>query len=306
MVEKRYPRTVLSTVCIPWKDDLSFDEAVFRKTVQAVMAQNVKAIYLFGTAGEGYAVDQAQYTEIVSVFADETLRVEGVMPMVGVISLSMSEMIRRIEIGCALGIRDFQISFPSWGALTDDEVYTFFHSVCDQFPDCRFMHYNNGGRSKKMLQYQHYKRLADEIPNLVAVKYMSDSIEDIVNIMRSELPIQFILSEYGYGLGSLMGECGMLFSSVSMHYPTAWKLFQAGVDKDVPAIMELERQVAVSQEVLFETCTGQVMNAAYDKVYFKAGIPETPLSLYPPYKGFSQEQYDNFIRVMKQRLPEWF
>lgn len=303
-MRKRYPDTAITTVCIPWDEQWNFDRAVFGGMVEKLIEAGLPALYLFGTAGEGYAVDDEQFQEIAAAFWDDT-RGSGIRSMVGIISLSVSEMIHRIEIAYQLGFREFQISFPSWGALTDEEVMVFFHHVCDPFPDCIFMHYNNGGRSKKLLSYKHYQALAEEIPNLAAVKYMNDSIEDIICVQTADLPIQFILSEYGYGTGCLYGECGLLFSSSVICPEAAWALYRAGKEKNMEEIRRLEIEVAVSQQILFETCPQQVMNAAYDKLYAKMLLPEMPLRLYPPYQGFSVAQFEAFRTQMQLRLPRW-
>ena len=304
-MEKRYPRMALGAALLPWHEDFTLDEPLFRKGIKTLVTNGLKYIYTFGTAGEGYGIDEKIFTKVTAAFADE-LKGTDVVPITGVISLSMSEMIHRLEIAYNLGIRDFQISFPSWGPLTDEEVRIFFHDVCDRFPDCRFMHYNNGGRSKKLLKAKDYIRLAGEIPNLAAVTFMNDSLEDVINVVRAETPIQFVLSEYGYGLGCFYGECSMLFSSIVTHFPTAWKLYEAGIRQDIPTIVKLEQEVALSQEILFDTCKTPVINAAYDKLYVKSFIPEFPMRLYPPYQTFSEEQVSDYMREMRRRLPQWF
>lgn len=304
-MEKRYPVMGLGAALIPWTEDFQVDEPLFRKTVRNMVNGGLKYIYTFGTAGEGFAVNDEEFSHITEIFIDE-LKDTGVTPIIGCISLSASQMITRLQRAYDLGARDFQISFPSWGALTDTEVNVFFHQVCDQFPDCKFMHYNNGGRSKKLLKAKDYIRLAKEIPNLAAVKFMNDSLEDVINVVRADCPIQFVLSEYGYGFGCLFGECSMLFSSISSHFPTAWRLFRAGQEKDLSTIVELEKEVAISQEILFETCATPVINAAYDKLYAKATIPEFPMRLYPPYQTFSDEQVGHYFEQMRARLPQWF
>lgn len=304
-MKKRYPRMALAAITIPWKEDFSFDKELFDIFIKKLVDSGIKYIYTFGTAGEGYALDDETFLEITKAHID-SLKNTDVTPITGIISLSLKEMLHRIFLAYELGIRDFQISFPSWGALTDEEVIIFFHEICDKFPDCKFMHYNNGGRSKKLLKAKDYIKLAQEIPNLVAVKFMNDSLEDIINIVRADIPLQFILSEYGYGLGCLYGECSMLFSSISSHLPTAWRLYQAGLIKDIDTIVELEKEVTISQEILFRICTKQVINAAYDKLYAKTVMPEFPMRLLPPYQTFSEDIVEKYMLEMEKYLPQWF
>lgn len=53
---------------------------------------------ILGTAGEGYTLDTKTFTEVVAAFLDVCSKGEDIMPMVGVISTSMMEIMERIEI----------------------------------------------------------------------------------------------------------------------------------------------------------------------------------------------------------------
>jgi dihydrodipicolinate synthase/N-acetylneuraminate lyase len=136
--EARYPRTILGTCCVPWNEDGTLAEGVFRASVRALAGGGLRDLYLFGTAGEGYAVTDALFERIVRVFVEETA-VLGVPPMVGVISLSLPTIVERIERAAALGVERFQISFPSWGTLSDGEVEAFFRHTCGRFPALRLL-----------------------------------------------------------------------------------------------------------------------------------------------------------------------
>ena len=68
---KRYPSGIMATCCIPWDTAGQFAEAIFRRGVKTTLAQGTKHLYVFGTAGEGYAVTDRQFDQIVTAFADE-------------------------------------------------------------------------------------------------------------------------------------------------------------------------------------------------------------------------------------------
>ena len=122
---KRYPACILAACCVPWKEDGTLAEEIFRREIRNLLTNLTRDIYLFGTAGEGYAVTDKQFDQIVRIFREETKQ-SDVRGMVGIISLSLSTMIERIERAREIGIRQFQISLPSWGALSDGELKTFF------------------------------------------------------------------------------------------------------------------------------------------------------------------------------------
>jgi dihydrodipicolinate synthase/N-acetylneuraminate lyase len=235
--QKRYPRTILGTACIPWNGDYTFDESSFRKLVKRLIENGLTHIYIFGTAGEGYAVTNNQFKEIVKVFAEE-MKEFGLFPMVGIISLSQQIMIERIEIAYSYGIRDFMFALPAWGALNDEELRSFINRICTPYPDCRFVHYNNT-RSKKIITIKEYESLAVEIPNLVGAKYSTSNMTDLLSLMRSSCPMQFFITEMGFGYASMFGECGLLVSIASIHMTKAWEYFNAAVSRDYDKVVNL-------------------------------------------------------------------
>src|SRR5262245_9196342 len=83
---KRYPSCIRATCVVPGGEDCTFLEDLFRHQVRQMLAHGTKHLYVFGTAGEGYAVTDRQFDQIVGVFAD-AMRQGGGEPMVGVISL---------------------------------------------------------------------------------------------------------------------------------------------------------------------------------------------------------------------------
>ena len=114
----------MGTCEVPWDDEGRFLEAVFRRGVRAAL-NGTPHLYLFGTAGEGYAVTDQQFDQIVSAFVDEMQQAQA-EPMVGVIHLSLGTIVERIARCRDAGVRQIQISLPSWGALGDKELFEFF------------------------------------------------------------------------------------------------------------------------------------------------------------------------------------
>jgi dihydrodipicolinate synthase/N-acetylneuraminate lyase len=301
MSHKRFPAGIMSTCCIPWDENGRFAERIFRKNVQHSL-QQTKRLYVFGTAGEGYAVTDGQYEEIVTVFADEMRRGKA-EPMVGIIGLSLGGIIERIQRGRDLGVQQFQISLPSWAALSEKELFSFFTQICGGFPDCQFMHYNLL-RTKRIVTAKEYGRLADEHPNLVATKNCGDSQSHLRSLIEEAPQLQHFLSEAGYVYGSLFGECGILASFI-MNWPKLKALFEAGQRRDVATLVSIQREVDIVLRTLFETIPDNRIDGSYDKLFEKMYQPEMPLRLLPPYIGTSDEEYHSFVRLLKERLPEW-
>ncbi|MEP7272432.1 MAG: dihydrodipicolinate synthase family protein [Acidobacteriota bacterium] len=110
----RHYQTILVSCEVPWDEKERLEEAIFRNEIRHFVDRGFKDLYIFGTAGEGHAVDNAQFEAIVRLFREET-GVEGITPMVGVIGQSTATVIERLSIAHQAGFRYFQISLPSWG-----------------------------------------------------------------------------------------------------------------------------------------------------------------------------------------------
>ncbi|HTW97420.1 MAG TPA: dihydrodipicolinate synthase family protein, partial [Acidimicrobiales bacterium] len=212
-MSRRIAPSILATCVLPFDEGGSFLEADFRQHLALVARDFTRHVYIFGTAGEGYAVTDDQFGHIAEIFHDEATAL-GIEPMLGVISLSLGTVIERIELGARLGFRRFQLSFPSWGALTERERGVFFDETCGRFGELSFLHYNTV-RGRVVLTGADYGRLAARHENLVACKFSSSDEARVVELVANSDPVQCFLTEYAYAIARqrLEGvECGLLLS----------------------------------------------------------------------------------------------
>ena len=298
---KRYPQGIMSTVCIPWDDNYKFAEAVFRRGVR----HSLKAtphLYVFGTAGEGYAVTDTQFDQIVKAFASE-MQAGKAEAMVGVINLSLGTMLERIRRCRDMGVTHFQISLPNWAALQDSELFLYFEKVCNTFLDCKFVHYNLP-RTKRLVTGKEYGKLANAHPNLVGTKNCGDSLSLLQGLIEHSPQLQHFLSEAGYVYGSMFGECSILASFI-MNWPKLQALLDAGKRRDIATMTSINREINIVAQTLFEAVPDNRIDGSYDKLFEKMYDPEVTLRLQPPYIGTSDEEFRTFVKLLAERLPEW-
>lgn len=284
------PSAILATAVIPWTEDYRFDEAAFRREVESIATGLTRHIYLFGTAGEGYAVTETQFDEIAAAFwrASQDCQVS---PMLGLISLSLPTIVSRIERARALGFREFQLSLPSWGALSDTELDAFFAATCGRFPDCRFHHYNLL-RTKRLLTSVEYRRLATAHPNFVAVKASTDDPAILDDLLTMSPRLRFYFTEFGYTIARRQtADIGLLISLASSHYTRAHEFVQ-GDD----AARELAgTELRAMRTTLMEIAKGRFhIDGAYDKMLHRLNDPTFPLRLLPPYASATEEEFERF------------
>ena len=221
----RYDSTVMVSVVCPWDEYEQLAEDVFRRAIRYAYESGFRRIYVFGTAGEGYAVDSARFRRVIEVFGDELAGTEAV-PMVGVIGLSTANVLERLRVAHGLGFREFQISLPSWSTPTDPEVLRYFQEICGAFPDARFLHYNTG-KSGRILSGHHYRPIVDSVPNLVATKTMTSDLNVVASVVREAPELMHFFTEQTIVYGSLFGECALLGTYAGLAPKKSWALWEA-------------------------------------------------------------------------------
>lgn len=299
-VQTRYPQNNLAACMLPWTADYELDVPVFEEQVQAAVDDGYKCIYLMGTAGEGYALNNRRFKQVVENFAKLTVR-EGLDPQIGVIALSMAQIIERLAFAYEQGIRMFQISLPCWGALDEAEALSFFSTVCGEFPDCRFLHYNLP-RAKRIIGGAEYRRIADAVPNLVATKNSSTDYARTADLMKHAPDLQHFFLEGNFAMGCTMGECSLLCSHDAVFPKTTWDFFEAGVKKDLP---ELFRITALLHDItirLFDHCERDMIDGSYDKTFIWLRNPKFSTRMLPPYIGMSDED----LRICREVFETHF
>jgi hypothetical protein len=292
---KRYPASILATCVVPWRADYSFDKELFRQGLRLLRENLTTRLYLFGTAGEGYAVSDRQFQEIVDAFRSEMAGPED-HSMVGVISLSLSTIIERIEYCRSLGIREFQISLPSWGTLSDREVDIFFQETCGRFQDSRFLHYNLP-RAGRLLSGSDYSRLAAAHENLVAVKLAGGDRNARVDILQQAPALQCYFTEAGFASVRDEFECGLLISRAAVNFLRAKRFFAARATELRRLADEL---IEVGRALHDSVGDSGHIDGAFEKLIMKSNLPQFPLRLLPPYSSADDLSITTFL----ERLPE--
>lgn len=300
----RYPQAILVSCEIPWDEKEQLIEEIFRREVQMVREQ-FNHLYIFGTAGEGYAIDTPRFQQIVRVFYEET-RGPDLHPMVGVIGLSTANVVERVGFAYNVGFRVFQIALPPWGALNDHEVMTFFRDVCGAFPEAQFLHYNLP-RAKRLLNGADYRRLIDAVPNLVATKNTGGGQERAADLMTHAAELQHFFGESNFPHGCLYGECSLLSSFGPMSPHKAKAIFDAGRNGQLVELFQLQKEFHDMLHGVFgpRLADGRI-DGAYDKMLVRlGGLDEMPMRLLSPYQCFSEAEYQECKQIFHERFPDW-
>lgn len=287
-MKTRTPQGLLGAVDIPWTQDFRLDERSFRRLLKRLIGLGFDRLYVMGTAGEGYAMSDARFREVVDVFVDEMSK-PGLKPQVGAISLSTEQVIERIRYAHGKGVRSFQISLPSWGAVTDTEMVTFFKSVCGEFPDSEFLHYNLV-RTKRIMTGDDYRRVIDVVPNLTSTKQSTYDMALIRGWMLTAPELQHFYLQQSFAYGCVFGECSLLCSMAGVFPKLTREYFETGRSGDIGRAFTLQAKFVELGEGLYGHVKGPYMDGAYDKFLVWLTDPKFPRRLLPPYQTFTDEE----------------
>lgn len=286
---------MLATCPLPWRADERWDRGLFRESVRHLARALTRDLYIFGTAGEGYAVTERQFRQISRVFVEE-LKALGGTPMIGLIHLSLPVMRERLAFLRDLGVQAVQISLPSWGALDDVELERFFAAVCDGFPQLRFLHYNLA-RARRVLTGVEYAKLATRHPNLVAIKMGGENLDPLREIARHAPMLRCFFTEFGFIPLADETDCGLL-CALSVCDPDRGRQLFAGTAAARQGLEPFFRGIHAGVK---GALAGRAhMDGAYDKMYVKLHLPDFPLRLLPPYSGASEAQFETFQRTVRE------
>jgi dihydrodipicolinate synthase/N-acetylneuraminate lyase len=300
---KRYQQAVLASCEIPWDEDYKLIESVFRDEVRTTIALGFNNLYIFGTAGEGYAVTLGQYKDIVQLFREEAAG-DDVHPMVGVIGMSTAQVVEKIGIAHDIGFRAIQISLTPWGELSDAEYMTYFTDVCGTFPDTSFLHYNLP-RPKRVLVTEDYKRLQDAVPNLVATKYTSASPNECAHLVK-ETDIQHFFGERNFPFGCIHGECSLLTSLGALIPQRTHEFFRYGVEGDLENLFRIHARImTIVDDVIAAAGSKPAIDGAYDKMIVRAAGVDMPMRLLSPYQCFPEEVFEAFVKRVHDNHGDW-
>ncbi|MBM3934848.1 MAG: hypothetical protein FJ319_11210 [SAR202 cluster bacterium] len=300
---KRYHQAVLVSCEIPWNEKYELMEGAFREQVRDTI-KKFNDLYIFGTAGEGYAVTIPQFTQIVKIFREETGK-PGVNPMVGCIGMSTAQVIERVGIGYDAGFRMFQVALPPWGMVSDNEYMTFFKDVCGAFPNANFLHYNLV-RPKRLLYAKDYLRLQDAVPNLVATKNTLLDIYQTVEL-AANTELQHFYSETQFPVACTFGEASLLSSFGAYFTKKTKEFFSYGVRRDFDKLIPMQAKYLRIAIEMFEPAAqmGNLIDGAYDKIVARAAGAEMSMRLLSPYEAVTEEVYQACVNVVKTKYPDW-
>ncbi len=165
----------------PFKKDGSVDERRIRELVEFQITNGTDAILPAGTTGESATLSHAEHHQVMEIVLDQTNHRLPII--VGAGSNSTREAISLTVHAKSIGADGVLSVAPYYNKPTQEGFYQHYAAIAETV-DIPIVVYNVPGRTGSNIAAETTLRMAEEIPNVVAVKEASGNISQIMEILR--------------------------------------------------------------------------------------------------------------------------
>lgn len=173
----------------PFQKDGTVDDARLRELVEFQITNGTEAILPAGTTGESATLSHTEHHHVMELVLDARARAlrdanRSVPVIVGAGSNSTYEAISLTVHAKSIGADGVLSVAPYYNKPTQEGFYRHYAAIAEAV-DIPIVVYNVPGRTGSNINAETTLRMAEEIPNVVAVKEASGNVAQIMEILRS-------------------------------------------------------------------------------------------------------------------------
>jgi len=192
----------------PWDARGRLDERVLERNIERYLASGVDGIYTTDSDGEFYAIELAEFRQLVAVFSRK-MRATRLGAAVGVTWSHTQGIIDRLRVALEHGLPLVHVAFPYWMPPAPGDVDRFFADLATAVPEARWVHYNTSNASP-LLTGRDYARLAAAFPDqLVGSKQGATDMMQLAEIIDESPHLAHFVVEYNLVPGFILGARGV-------------------------------------------------------------------------------------------------
>ena len=181
-------RGCATALVTPFTRDGAIDQAALQRLVEYQIAGGVQLLVPCGTTGESATMTEAEDQQVIKLVIETAKGRARVIAGTG--SNATAAAIEYSQTARTLGADAVLVVAPFYNKPTQDGLYAHFRAVAESVGDLPVVIYNVPGRTSSNISAQTTLRLAQDVPNIVAVKEASGNLSQIMEILR-ERPAGF-------------------------------------------------------------------------------------------------------------------
>jgi N-acetylneuraminate lyase len=208
----------------PLNDDETLDEQAFAAFARSLFQLGMKGLYVAGTTGEGYALEDSVRAKTFKVAVSAKLDGSRIIAHAGAVPTKRAVALAKQAADCGC---DAVAAMPPFGPkYTFDEIFSFFQTISAAIPVPLFV-YHIPMLSGYDLTREQLSRCM-ELPNVIGAKFSGHDLFKLER-MAALHPDKMFFSGADEMLmhGLACGTAGAVGASYSLTAPIALKIFNA-------------------------------------------------------------------------------
>ncbi len=178
----------------PFTPDDRIDTDAVRENVRRCRAVGLHGVYTTDSDGEFYAIELDEFQTLIEAFGAECGRA-GIASQAGVTWSSTRGVTDRLRVAAANGVLGAHVGHPIFMPMTDASFLQFWRDVSDAVPEGFGLIEYNTPRQPHVLRGEDFRRLGEEFPKLVGVKYVQDEVDAFMASRRAAPDLAFFSGE---------------------------------------------------------------------------------------------------------------
>lgn len=260
----------------PFKEDLTVDVDALRKVVNYSIDGGVDYLVVLGTTGESVTLTKEEKQLVMDTVAKAN---GGRLPLV--VGVGGNNTYGVIEALKSLDLTHFEAVLsvsPYYNKPTQEGIFQHFMAIAEASPKPVIL-YNVPGRTGSNMLPATVARLAQESPNIVAIKEASGSMVQVQEVIKAcPRDFQVISGDDATALPTVLAGGAGVISVLGQGLPSEFsQMIRAGLDRQVEEAYRYHYALQEGMQLIFEEGNPAGIKAVFEALGLAGARVRLPL-----------------------------
>lgn len=285
---------VIPAMITSFNQDESLNKEGIKKMVNYLISQNVHGLYITGSTGESFLMDQEEKKEVIKIVVEE---VNGRIPVIAHIGSIGTKITTELGIFAKqIGVDALSALPPFYYSFSNDEIFNYYNDISNAV-DLPLVIYNISHAN--LMDMNMLKRLAS-IKNVLGVKYTASThfaFSEIKKAVGNKFKIYSGMDEMAMS-GLIAGADGIIGSFYNLMPEMFVELFDHSINNKI-------REAKITQQKINTIILYALQKSGYP--FIKLGLKWLGIDagyVRRPFSTFVNTSYEKTIReelkILKQ------
>lgn len=274
---------IIVPILTPMHEDETVNYEELVNQIERLIAAGVHGIFVFGTNGEGYILDEEEKAEIIRV-AVKT--VNGRVPVyAGTGCVSTRDTIRMSQKAKELGADVLSIITPSFAAASQEELIRHYETVANAV-DMPILLYNIPARTGNALAPATVQKLS-QVANIVGAKDSSGNFDNILQYIEKtrggDKPFTVLSGNDSLILWTLLaGGHGAIAGCANVFPHTMVSIYEKFIAGDLEGARKAQDSIRPFRDVFKFGNPNTIVKTAVKELGYPVGLCRAPFNSLSP------------------------